>query len=222
MPRGDERRARRDVTAQRATRLGERAVVRDRVSEHFGIDVLDGIWRHLADPSGPWAKTLVNSVDRQRGALLRLAWERFVFRPASDDHLPLRCDTCRRLWWRSVAGICPGWKCPGTVATVDDLAEIEAGHYASLYRTLKPIGVEVQEHTAQWTAPEASRIQDQFVAGDVNVLSCSTTFELGVDVGEIQAVLLRNVPPSAANYVQRAGRAGRERGQPQRRPLDHN
>ena len=172
-------------------------------------DVLDGIWRHLADPTGPWAKTLVTSVDRQKGALLRLAWERFVFEPASEDHLPLRCDTCRRLWWRSVADICPGWKCPGAVVTVDDLAEVEAGHYASLYRTLKPIGVEVQEHTAQWTASEASRIQDQFVAGDVNVLSCSTTFELGVDVGEIQAVLLRNVPPSAANYVQRAGRAGR-------------
>ena len=67
----------------------------------------------------------------------------------------------------------------------------------------------VEEHTAQLKASKASSLQDEFVRGEVNVLSCSTTFELGVDVGEVQAVLLRNVPPGPANYIQRAGRAGR-------------
>ena len=67
------------------------------------------------------------------------------------------------------------------------------------------------EHTAQLTNDNADEIQKILTEGEVNILSCSTTFELGVDVGELEVVFMRNVPPTAANYIQRAGRAGRRK-----------
>jgi ATP-dependent helicase YprA (DUF1998 family) len=180
-------------------------------SESSARAVLEGIWHWLADERSPFRDTLVASHDRQRGILYRLAFERLEIRPLAPDHLPLRCDRCRQMTWRSVRGICPTYGCTGSVTSVP-MSEVLAGHYAQLNRSLEPLGMAVEEHTAQWTAAEGSRIQGEFVAGHVNVLSCSTTFELGVDLGEVEAVLLRNIPPSPANYVQRAGRAGRRVG----------
>lgn len=171
--------------------------------------VLDGFWRHLTDPNTGWDRVFEGYQERQHGALWRLRHERFEFLPVSDTHRPYRCGECNRVWWRTVGGICATWRCAGKVFQIEDLDMLKSGHYARLYESLDPIGMAVQEHTAQWNATAASNIQDQFVGGKVNVLSCSTTFELGVDVGEVETVLLRNVPPRPANYVQRAGRAGR-------------
>ena len=67
----------------------------------------------------------------------------------------------------------------------------------------------IKEHTAQLGRAEQQKYQEMFVNKELNALSCSTTFEMGVDVGDLETVYLRNMPPSPANYVQRAGRAGR-------------
>ena len=67
----------------------------------------------------------------------------------------------------------------------------------------------IREHTAQLTTDKSRLYQRQFKEGTIDALSCSTTFEMGVDIGTLNSVFLRNVPPSPANYVQRAGRSGR-------------
>ncbi|WP_095499177.1 DEAD/DEAH box helicase [Paraferrimonas haliotis] len=82
---------------------------------------------------------------------------------------------------------------------VNDRA-LEGGFY---YRTA--------EHSAQQSADKLTKYEDMFKQGKINVLNCSTTMEMGVDIGGISAVVMNNVPPHPANYLQRAGRAGRSK-----------
>jgi DEAD/DEAH box helicase domain-containing protein len=65
------------------------------------------------------------------------------------------------------------------------------------------------EHSAQQPASRLGAYERQFKEGYLNLLSCSTTMEMGVDIGGISVVAMNNVPPHPANYLQRAGRAGR-------------
>ncbi len=65
------------------------------------------------------------------------------------------------------------------------------------------------EHSAQLDSDTLKRYEDDFKKGGINILSCSTTMEMGIDIGGISVVAMNNVPPHPANYLQRAGRAGR-------------
>lgn len=168
-------------------------------------DLLSGIWRLLSSQKLPWL-TLVN--DKRRGPVYRVDPEALRWQWAQSDESRWCCDLCQRFSSVSVRGVCPTNGCRGKLQPVSSEPD-RNDHYAQTYLTLAGHPLKAEEHTAQLSGDMASRLQEEFVEGKVNVLSCSTTFELGVDVGELQSVMLRNVPPTTANYVQRAGRAGR-------------
>lgn len=65
------------------------------------------------------------------------------------------------------------------------------------------------EHSAQQSGSRLEQYERMFKKGLINLMSCSTTMEMGVDIGGINMVAMNNVPPHPANYLQRAGRAGR-------------
>lgn len=65
------------------------------------------------------------------------------------------------------------------------------------------------EHTAQVDKMVSRQLQVDFKKHRINILACSTTMEMGVDLGTLQLVMLSSVPPQPANYKQRAGRSGR-------------
>lgn len=67
------------------------------------------------------------------------------------------------------------------------------------------------EHSAQQDSKKLKQYEDDFKKGKINILSCSTTMEMGIDIGGISMIAMNNVPPHPANYLQRAGRAGRRR-----------
>ncbi|MHC5902392.1 protein kinase domain-containing protein [Streptomyces sp. S6] len=74
-------------------------------------------------------------------------------------------------------------------------------------------GLYAREHTAQVSPEDREAREEAFRKAELKLLYCSPTMELGVDISELNAVMMRNVPPTPANYAQRSGRAGRS-GQP--------
>jgi len=190
--------------------------IRNGLSEQEAINnavaALRGIWEAIrqSDEQTPSSgDCLLLSVDDARR--LNPDWWRLHL--TTDADTIFQCNTCGRLQAISVRGVCPRHCCPGKLWPVS-VSNLEPNHYRSLYEEDLPGMLRVEEHTAQLDKEKAREFQREFRNGNIHVLSCSTTFELGVDLGNLDTIFLRNVPPEAFNYAQRVGRAGRRSGYP--------
>ena len=142
------------------------------------------------------------------GHVLNLAAMRFA---ATAEGELRRCESCGASSQIDLGGACTAWRCTGRTVSIsaEERAEMRRrNHYLVRYEG-QPLSGIAREHTAAISTTERSEIEERFRQGEVNLLSCTTTMEMGVDLGELEAVFCRNVPPGIANYQQRAGRAGR-------------
>ncbi|ABL79358.1 MULTISPECIES: DEAD/DEAH box helicase [unclassified Nocardioides] len=142
-----------------------------------------------------------------------------LFRVLTDAGLLSRTESADGPEYRINAGALRWVPGDGATGASDPLRKAFSGEetarvnpfFCELYRDLARgyAGMLAREHTAQ--VPQSDRLEreEDFRTGDLPLLYCSPTMELGVDISDLNAVGLRNVPPTPANYAQRSGRAGR-------------
>lgn len=136
-----------------------------------------------------------------------------VAREEKDGSLGYQVSTAA-LCWLPGDGLHPEPDPLRKVSDPDAEPRVNA-YFRDLYRITASglVGLVAREHTAQVPADLRQKREQAFRDGDLPLMYCSPTMELGVDIATLNAVGMRNVPPTPANYAQRSGRAGRS-GQP--------
>jgi len=119
------------------------------------------------------------------------------------------CSSCRRSHATHLpTNKCTEYNCKGMVTeTTRDLEHFDVYQYTQMAF----VPLKSWEHSAQIPPEKRIEVEQEFKKkeGKYNCIVCTPTLELGVDIGQLEMVLMRNAPPSTSNYEQRSGRAGR-------------
>lgn len=147
---------------------------------------------------------------RDSRKLLQLNHQRVILK-LTKAATRFHCNTCGNV----IAGAREGFPCPschGKLVLFSD-EKVNESRYVRRIRTASLPVLVAEEHTAQVTNERRLKIEEDFKAktsdSRLNILACSPTLEMGIDVGGLDAVVMRNIPPRPDNYAQRGGRAGR-------------
>ena len=176
--------------------------------------LLVDVVRLLAGDDGP----LERRTGEKGSKIYGLTADSIVLDP--NDIVRLQCPNCHHLQPSSAGRArvwdgspCPRMRCTGRLETV----EIEPiNFYRSMYQSHRIRRIVSQEHTGLLDREEREEVEARFKSGkspvDPNILACTPTLELGIDIGDLSTVALASLPRSTASYLQRIGRAGRSTG----------
>tara|TARA_R110002096_G_scaffold233047_2_gene423011 strand:+ start:13139 stop:19186 length:6048 start_codon:yes stop_codon:yes gene_type:complete len=183
-------------------------VLRDKLNIPDWEVLLNRLWQELSDEDFGVLKEITE------GERPRVLNHKRITARIRDGGKPIyKCDKCGKVSSYVVGSVCTQWKCEGTPEALSPEAwkeEMAMNHYHFLYsgEGCFPSAL-IREHTAALTPSLREEIEKTFKARKLNILSSSTTMEVGIDLGDLEGVFLRNAPPDISNYQQRAGRAGR-------------
>jgi len=145
----------------------------------------------------------------------------YVKTPGKDKPDQWRCPACRQVHLHPSGGVCTNLKCLGELPKEPDELVIDADYYKYLAtQTGEAFRLHTEELTGQTDWADAQERQAHFQGvflddgviervDEIDLISVTTTMEVGVDIGDLRAVLMANMPPMRFNYQQRVGRAGR-------------
>jgi len=176
------------------------------VDEDRAAEIIEGVRDLLSDPK---IRLLVEApvYHRRQAWVLRSGAIRLSTHDPTDVSI---CPKCKTVVTRDNLHLCINYGCGNVEPEPGDLTD---SYFHDLYVSDfdKTVDILAAEHSGQIEGDVRKDIETSFrEPGELNTIVSTPTMELGIDIGDLSNVYMRNVPPNPSNYAQRSGRAGRQ------------